>query len=574
MKKYALPQKQRGNGLVLALLGAALVSAVTAQGFKRDLVQAQRHLGEQEATVQQRLAVAVNATIQDNLQALQQRATIPAGGAPAIAPATVGLDTFYTFSIDQLKGLTALPSEWSTTASPTTGGNYSIQVRLFPTGCLLVACGVEGSIQNGAPLLHEGAPNGPGLGVFSDKIGADSGITRAGTAATLTGWGNTWSAPNRTAGNPAGIMAMRVGTTSVGFSTFLRVRDTRDPDFQSGTTVSGLIPGSTYTLQINGAANIGGSLTVGGTSTFNGPTTFNDDIVLRDPGTGLVCIRILRAGQIDVNCNGVLNAKAGTFTGPNGTVKVGTTGTQYAVDTTGKIRGDQGFFAAVGSVFGDNTLGIRAASSVFTVQTASGVDAVAVHDDGRFGGRNSVATPMLGLSDSVVADSPCSSAAGEVASTQVTSAAATALRALSGGGLATCINSRWVPIANVVQPGTVCAVDGALAISATDSKGLTCRNGVWMLLNDLLSPYVLVDTKIVYNGNTIAKPTCGQMGASTGQAYPYLMAQNEGSSNASFTRTALDNGVGGWVIRLNDSLGNPLVGVPAASAILLSMCFY
>ena len=65
-------------------------------------------------------------------------------------------------------------------------------------------------------------------------------------------------------------------------------------------------------------------------------------------------------------------------------------------------------------MFGDNTLGIRASGSAFTIQTASGIDAISVSDNGRLGARQSVATQALGLSSPVASGQSCSGASNEV----------------------------------------------------------------------------------------------------------------------------------------------------------------
>jgi hypothetical protein len=569
LNKYPQRNKQRGNGLIFAILGIALTSLLTAQQFERSRVEANRQLGEKEATVQQRLSKATNDLVQDYLQNLQQAQVIPAGATP-ITPVISGTSISYDISIAQLKTLGALPATWDTLQSPTTGGNYTIRLDVTPPGCTpFTACGVEGSVQTALPLLKDGIVNGPALGVFSDKIGADSGVTLTNLPATVVGWANTWNAPNRAPGSPAGILSHRVGTSSVGFNRFLRVRDPRNPEFQGGVSIFGNVTGTTSTLIVSGNTSITGSLVVSGTSSFA------NDITVVDPATGNACVRVQRSGRIDIDCAGILNAKDGTFTGPNGNVRVGTTGTLFSVDTTGRVRGEQGFFAAVGSLFGDNNLGIRAASNIFTVQTSANIDAIAVHDAGRFGARNSVATPMLGLSDPVSIGAACSSPGSEVPSTLVTNPATTVLRALVGGGLASCVNGRWTPIFDVVTPGASCAAqgDGVTATSSVDGRQLICRNGVFMLLNDLLSSFVLFQTYAVTHNDFVPYPACGQMGATTGQPFPLMRGQVEGSANASFERRTVPQATG-WSVVLTDSAGVPLAGNPASRAILEVFCYY
>ena len=458
------------------------------------------------------------------------------------------------------------------------GAGYLINIQRVPAGCETApnpangtACNIAGTVCFDQPVRAYGAPageeDGLAIGKMLGRIGGNGGASVLGAAANITGTGGGWTIANPIAGQPPGIVCARFGFGAAGFGNFLRVGDPRDPNFQGGETISGALPNG-YTLQVNGSTNITGSVNIGGTTTFGG------DIVLQDPATGTVCVRILRVGQIDVNCQGILNAKAGTFTGPLGVAKIGDTGSAYAIDTNNRIRGELGFFSAVGSVFGDNTLGARSSGSVFTVQTGAGVDALAVHDQGRVGARNYLATPALGLSDPVVAFSACSTPAGEVPATQVTSAATTVLRALSGGGLASCTNGQWTPVAQIATPGVACSPDGVGAVSSVDGRALTCRNGVWMVLNDLLSSFVLVNTVYVTDGQVVNKPVCGQMGAAIGQPLGILLGQTESSKNSTFERRLTDLSASQWRVVLTNADGTSLTGSPGVQGILTAYCYY
>jgi hypothetical protein len=274
----------------------------------------------------------------------------------------------------------------------------------------------------------------------------------------------------------------------------------------------------------------------------------------------------MRVGRIDINCQGILNARLGTFTGPSGTVRIGDTATTYSVDTAGRVRGSAGFYSAVGSVFGDNVQGIRVGGSIFTVQTASGVDALAVENSGNIGARLSVATTSLGLADPVAPGSACTN----VASTSVTNAASTTARAAIGGGLVLCSGGTWVAVSQLATLGAACAPDGISATSSTDGRSLICRNGVFMLVKDLQSAYVTQDTVFASRGTNINKPACGQMGATTGTPLAFVLARNEGfNNNATIRRFTVDNGPS-WTVGLTDTYNTPLTG----EVIVETRCYY
>jgi prepilin-type N-terminal cleavage/methylation domain-containing protein len=455
-------------------------------------------------------------------------------------------------TIAELRALNILPATYSLTM-PTNGGTPTFQIARISTGCIGDPCDLSYLVYNAAPELDgDGTASEGTLALASNVIGGTAGYSRSISPSTIQGQGG-WSLANP-AGAVAGIFGVFQTYSSSGIASYVRVGDTRDPALAGNMTVSGTT--SVAQLGVTGTATVGAA------------------VVLKDPGAGIVCVQILVAGQIDVNCSGILNAKAGTFTGPLGVAKIGDTGSAYTIDTANRIRGSLGFYSAVGSVFGDNTLGVRATGGVFTVQTTNaGVDALAVQDQGRVGARNYLATPALGLSNPVAAFSPCATPDAEAPATLVTSAATTVVRALTGGGLASCSNGKWLPVGQIVTPGAACAPDGVGAVSAADGRALTCKNGVWMLLNDLLSSFVMVNTLTVTDGQVVAKPVCGQMGLGVGQPLGILIGQVESSKDASFDRHLNDLGPT-WRVSLRNSDGSSLAGIPSAQGLLTVYCYY
>jgi prepilin-type N-terminal cleavage/methylation domain-containing protein len=453
--------------------------------------------------------------------------------------------------------------------------NFAVLVSLSPVGCTPPTCTVNQITILSSPWKKVEAAGQPVneemLNLVVGKMQGKGMLSSVDVPGVLVSKDANFTIPNPY--TAAGHLAYFSGANGGLNPAYLRPNDTRDPKFRGGTTVSGMIPGTSLTLQINGAANIANSLAVGGTSSFAGASTFggtatfnapvvlnggiDSDIIMKDPGTGVVCVRILRVGQIDINCNGILNAKAGTFTGPNGTVKVGTTGTAYALDTTGKIRGDQGFYSAVGSMFGDNTLGVRASGAVFTVQTSSAVDALAVHDTGRVGARNSLATPMLGLSDPIAAGAACASAT-DVPATNVTNAASTSLRALVGGGFAMCSGGVWTPMFRVAAAGGACSPEGSFAATSTGVQ-MICSGGTYVPLADRFGKLVFAESFVVTEGTLVPKPVCSS--GSTGQQIS-IIAGNETQKIQYVNRGTIDNG-GSWKVVLQDGSGVAIGGVDA-----------
>lgn len=330
------------------------------------------------------------------------------------------------------------------------------------------------------------------------------------------------------------------------FDQFVRVRDTRDPALQGGLTLSG-------------TTTTGDTLRVQGTATVAG------DLMTVDPATGTACVQILSSGQLNVNCSGQLNASLGTFTGPGGQVaKVGATGSSFVVDATGRVRATDGFWATVGSLFGDNTLGARAAGTVFTIQTGAGVDALAVHDNGRTGSGQSLASPALGLTQAVTAGQACTAGA-EVPATQVTAAAVTVIRALAGGGFATCAGGQWTPIARVANEGDACSPDGSTAVTQS-AVVLICSGGRYVRLAARFGSLVAAESFSVADGGTVPKPVCAS--GATGQRV-YLTPGNELQTIQYVNRFSRDDGAY-WTVFLQDGNNQPVKG----DLIAVTYCVY
>lgn len=127
--------------------------------------------------------------------------------------------------------------------------SYITSIKREPAGCELTpngqTCNITGLVCMDRPVQDYGAPVNEtddfAIGKMVGKIGGDGGTSIAGSAVTITGAGDAWSDPNPFAGTPVGIVCARFGFGSAAFGNFLRVRDTRDPNFQNNVTVAGNI---------------------------------------------------------------------------------------------------------------------------------------------------------------------------------------------------------------------------------------------------------------------------------------------------------------------------------------------
>ena len=436
-----------------------------------------------------------------------------------------GIATDLQPTLAELRALGRLPSAFPLTAP----NNQSISVFLTRTNCPGSNCQLTAMACLTQPFQSRGR--------FREDL-----ATVAMMAMSGRGGRSHDSAPSQIRGasilqpNPLGsVSGILCGQSNVDagvFEAFARVRDTRDLDLRGGLTITGVTP-TGETLRVNG------------------------DLMTADPSTGTACIKLLRNGQIDIQCDGRLNARTGIFSSAAGTVQLGNTGTGFQVDTNGRVRGEQGFWSALGTLYGDNSLGVRAAGTVFTIQTSSAIDALAIHDDGRTGARKSVATPALGLTSPVSAGDTCGTPSTQVGATQVTNAATTVLRALIGGGLAICDPSTgvWSPVNRVAAEGTPCSPNGITAITAAGVM-LICTNAAFVRLDDRMGYLVEMASWRVGDGGLVPKPDCpvGSRGARL-----YLGAGNELQQIQRLNRYSVDNGPN-WTVNLKDGLGRTIQG--------------
>ena len=435
-------------------------------------------------------------------------------------------------TVAELRAANRLPGAFPATAP----GNQAVRVFIARSNCPGVNCLLTSSACTAQAFTVRGRVREELATTVVASMKGMGGRSFADAPATVRGASMNMANP---LGAVTGIVCASTSVDTAIYQQFVRVRDTRDPDLRGGLTVQG-VNATGEALRASG------------------------DLAVVNPGTGNVCVRLLRNGQVDINCDGVLNATTGTFTGPGGEVaRVGMSGTGYLVYTNGRIRGEQGFWSALGSLYGDNTLGVRAQGTVFTIQTGAGVDALAVHDTGRMGSRASVATPMIGLTDPVAIGTPCTG--NEVTATQVTTAATTVLRAAVGGGLAVCTGGQWSNVTPIGTVGGSCTINGSIASTSTGTA-LFCQNNTWVLLSDRMGYMIAAESWKVSDGQTVTKPLCAA--GSTG-ARIYLQDENTLQRTQYVNREAIDGGTH-WTVRMTDGARLSIPG----TLVVTTYCMY
>ena len=527
--------RQRGNALILALLGL-LVSALGAAGMLQGhRLQARHEAGNGEATILEHLRDAANNAIFEGLGALQNGTAFGRNGV-TITPEPVNGELVWMPSVAQLAAMGYLPPGWTATASTLNNAPYAISFKRLPTGCAPAVCTIEGHVVL-AGALRSGTSDSDGavIGPILARIGADSGVSLPTDPAHITGFGNTWSLDNPVPGRPAGVVAVRIGTASSGFGQFIRIGDTRDPGLMGNLTVAG------NTLFGDGSTR----------SEFRSALQVDaQPLELRDAG-GNPCVALRPDGVVDIRCNGALSATTGLFRDALGrTTTLAATG----LVTGGNVVADGGLATSAMTAFGaddPNALVVKAGDLFVRNPSGTALLRVAANGDVMAGNdlvaAGALQAQRLTLSAGVDEGDACN--AGQVA-------------LMNSGGLATCQGAVFRATARYARLGATCATAGLQAVDDVTADALVCRGGYYASQSALTSSRVYMAGFAVHHGDFIAATAALPNGCPATaspvapQATIFLLPQTDAETvgNPVLNRNATWTGQG-WTISLTDGTG-------------------
>jgi hypothetical protein len=540
---------QRGNALVLALLGL-LISALGAVALVQNgRLQARREAGNGEATILDDLRNATNNAIFESMGQIQNGSEISKNGV-TVAPVEVDGQLVWQPTIVQLVGMSYLPAGWTTTQSTLNGAPYTISFTRVPAGCVVAACDIEGHVVLEGPIRSgPEATDGAVIGPILARLGADSGVSLPMSPDRISGFGGTWTLVNPVAGAPAGVVAVRVGTASSAFGQFVRIGDHRDPNLAGNLTVAG------NTLFGDGST----------TSEFKSEVRVDGQSVQVRDASGSACVSIRPSGVLDIACDGVLDAGTGSFKDAAGHVStIGPAG----IVTPGSVSADDGLRTpgVVAFASGDPTALVVQAGDLL-MKNAAGTALLRVGADGNVtSGKDLVAggdiqARRLVLTATVAEGDACSGAQVAMMAT---------------GGLATCQGGQFQATARFSSLGNACAVPGQPATDPRTGDFLVCRAGFFASVTGFLSPRVYMAGYTVKHGDFIgvsaALPNgCPATASPTPpQATLYLLPQSdvETAGNPVLNRDAVWTGAG-WTISLTDGNGAPTGSLALAEVFCL-----
>ncbi len=252
--------------LSLVMLITAIVGLITWTATQR---ASDADLAKLQADAIVALRSASHRLVMDNYSAYQKSLPITRNGVTLAAGDGAGQSRYPT--VANLRGMNLSVDSAQDTGlyKSLVNAGYEIKIERTPECTANPAspdCHVTGLVCMNRPVQDYSAVAGEidsfALGVMAARLGGSGGMSLAGSPNTIRGADGTWSHSNSYA--VPGTICARFGWGTEG-DDYLRLQDTRDPNFKGGQTVSGTIAGSTYTQQVNGDANVTGRLTLGGT---------------------------------------------------------------------------------------------------------------------------------------------------------------------------------------------------------------------------------------------------------------------------------------------------------------------
>ncbi len=451
--------------ITLAAAGLAFWSTYRADTASQAMMQADSLANIAHAA--ETLVMEHYDSYQAGLPVTRNGVTLPCSGVSCNASGEALTPTLQNLR-DMALGLT-VGSDFGSYKS-LTNATYITSIQRIPAGCAAApnpldgrACNITGLVCMDQPIRDFGAAvgdlDGFGLGKIIGKLGGDGGASIPGSQANITGAGGAWTAANPFVGTPAGIVCARFGFGSAAFGNFLRIRDTRDPNFQNNLTVGGNIAAPTGTVGA-GTGNNGVDCRLG---------------------------EILTSGAFwsrTATC-----IKRAWVDGANGEIGVAdTTGvTRATLQDTGEIlsRDAAGIVKA-----GFTYAGAESQAKADRVETNAGTAGLRPNGEA-FG--NSL----------VINTSAASGGACPTNDAMVWGNGANNLRLLK------CVANVWVTTgATVGNVGGACATNGELG--ETPAKvSIICVGSTWQTTTSRMGSWAVSNQYFVGHGSVVPKPTCG-----------------------------------------------------------------
>ena len=475
-----LPQRKiaRSGFLMIELSLALLISSLAAglafwSAHRADMASQ----AMMQADQLQNIAQAAETLVMEHYQEYQAGQAIIRNGIRLDFGSTPGKSLAPT--LDQLRGMALGLTEGSNFGSYKSlqNASYLTQIERIPIGCENTAsgsaCNISGLVCLDKPVqdLNSNGLNvtndidGFGLGKMMGKIGGNAGISLHGSASKITGTGGAWTANNPLSSRPAGIICIRFGFGASAYNQFLRVKDSRDPQFQNNLTAQGNI------TSINGTIGAGT-----GSDSSNQQECRLGEII----NSGAFLSRsshCIKRAWVEGN-NGEIGLADNKG---NSRVLLKANGEVLSLDESGQNK--------AGFTY-EGLSSIAKADQIINNQANAGLRA----------NGESFANSFV-LNKTAIAGTSC-----PTNNAMVWGASTYHLKLLK------CENLIWVLSgATQANVGDACSVNGEIAESPT-KVSIICVGNFWQTTTSRMGKFSIMATYLATNGSVINKPACGSGG--------------------------------------------------------------
>lgn len=208
------------NALVATSIAIAILSGLAQQYATQRVEVFRQGIGTAQGQQLGVLGVAINAYIAQNFRTLVGQTTgILAANGTACAVANQ-----FSPTVAELKTCGFLTLNFN--ATNYFSGGYQTNLSQFgtcPTNCTIIG---TAALTNA--ILRNNAVDTSAINSAMQAIGADGGFSKSGAGATIVGQNAGWNTANPITGQPAGVLAIRIGTQSTLYNTYY-ARDGRLP---------------------------------------------------------------------------------------------------------------------------------------------------------------------------------------------------------------------------------------------------------------------------------------------------------------------------------------------------------
>ncbi|TES62208.1 hypothetical protein E2P84_42395 [Burkholderia cepacia] len=292
-------RRQAGYLLMELSLTLAVASIIQASQLSQVNSAIEQSFGVETGHYLANLQAGMNQYIMSNWGALSTGAAVGNG--------TITVANAYQPTLAELIQLGYMPQS----TNPISPLGLQFVSKITPQNCPGNSCTLYGLAYSTTPFTDGSGLRTDVLGAAVQAVGVDAGMSYAATPGVMTGFANSWgnAVANPVPGNPAGILAVKLGTTS-GLGNLLNQLYWRvgDHNLTGPMDANGQNINNVANLNATGDVRAGGTVAAGGAVTAGTSVQANTTVAA---GTSVTAGTTLQAGNIataGAPCSGGIGA--------------------------------------------------------------------------------------------------------------------------------------------------------------------------------------------------------------------------------------------------------------------------